>query len=209
MPTSAHPETMRFDLKIIASWIEPGWRVLDLGCGNGDLLAYLQAEKQIRGTGIEQAETKVVQCIARGLTVLQGDFRFEVLDYPDHCFDVVILSQTLQQIYDPQQLLVDLLRISRRVIVSFPNFSHWKARLQVLVTGRAPITDQLPYQWYDTPNIRIISIKDFKRFLYASGMRTVKEAAIDVPHHGAHGRIVHLAANLRATYGVMMLERDA
>jgi methionine biosynthesis protein MetW len=202
-------EAMRFDLQVIASWIEPGARVLDLGCGHGDLLEYLKKHKQVKGTGIEFSEEKVAKCIERGLTVLQGDFRKEVCDYPEGRFDVVVLSQTLQQIRDPKELLRDLLWIGKRVIVSFPNFAHWSARLQILFTGMAPITDQLPYEWYNTPNIRVISIRDFKRFLRISGVRTVREVAINTHHHDFKGNIVRSFKNLRATYGIMMVERVA
>lgn len=199
--------TMRFDLQVIASWIEPGSKVLDLGCGNGDLLAYLKEHKQIHGTGIEFSEDKAARCIERGLTVLQGDFRREVRDYPEQCFDVIVLSQTLQQVDDPKELFIDLLRIGQRVIVSFPNFAHWSARLQILFTGMVPVTDQLPYEWYNTPNIRIISIKDFKRFLRITGVRVVHEVAINTHHHDYKGHIIRFFTNLRATYGIMMLER--
>jgi methionine biosynthesis protein MetW len=199
--------TVRFDLQVIASWIDPGSRVLDLGCGNGDLLDYLKKHKQVNGTGIEYSEDKAARCIERGLTVLQGDFRKEVRDYPEKRFDVIVLSQTLQQVYDPKELLVDLLRIGRQVIVSFPNFAHWSARLQILLTGMAPVTDQLPYEWHNTPNIRVISIKDFKRFLRVTGVRVVREVAINTHHHDYKGHIVRRFTNLRATYGIMMLER--
>ena len=198
---------LRVDLKLIADRIEPGSRVLDLGCGSGDLLDYLKRHKQITGTGIEFSEEKAARCIERGLTVLQGDFRQEVKDYPEGRFDVVVLSQTLQQIADPKELLIDLLWIGKRVIVSFPNFAHWSARLQILFTGMAPITDQLPYEWYNTPNIRVISIKDFKRFLRLFGVRTVREVAINTHHHDYKGNIVRSFKNLRATYGIMMVER--
>ena len=122
---------------------------------------------------------------------------------------MVVLSQTLQQIRDPKELLRDLLWIGKRVIVSFPNFAHWSARLQILFTGMAPITDQLPYEWYNTPNIRVISIRDFKRFLRISGVRTVREVAINTHHHDFKGNIVRSFKNLRATYGIMMVERVA
>jgi methionine biosynthesis protein MetW len=199
----------RFDLQVIASWISPGARVLDLGCGNGDLLHYLKQEKQVHGTGIEQSESKVARCIERGLTVLQGDFQEEMHDYPDLSFDFVILSQTLQQIMEPKELIPELLRVGKRVIVSFPNFGHWRVRMQILFTGHAPVTDQLPYEWYDTPNIRVITINDFKRFLRMTGVRLAREVAINTHHHDREGHIVTSLTNLRATYGIMMLERPA
>lgn len=204
-----HLDNTRFDLQVIASWIDPGARVLDLGCGNGDLLYYLKHEKKTHGTGIELSEDKVAKCIERGLTVLQGNFLEEVLDYPDLSFDFVILSQTLQQIMEPKELIKELLRVGKRVIVSFPNFGHWKVRLQVLFTGHAPVTDQLPYEWYDTPNIRVISINDFKRFLRMTGVRIAREVAINTHHHDREGHIITYLHNLRATYGIMMLERPS
>lgn len=203
------PDNTRFDLQVIASWITPGARVLDLGCGNGDLLDQLKRDKQVHGTGIELSESKVARCIERGLTVLQGDFQEEVHDYPDLSFDYVILSQTLQQILEPKVLLPELLRVGKRVIVSFPNFGHWLVRIQVLFTGHAPVTDQLPYEWYDTPNIRVITINDFKRFLRMTGVRLAREVAINTHHHDREGHIVTYLTNLRATYGIMMLERPA
>ena len=153
---------MHFDLQIIASWIEPGSRVLDLGCGEGDLLHFLKGNKRVIGTGIEYVEAKVARCITKGLSVLQGDMNEEVLDYEDDTFDYVILSQTLQQVYEPAKLIQAMLRVGKKGIVSFPNFGQWGIRLQLLVRGRAPITRQLPYEWYDTPNIRVITIKDFR-----------------------------------------------
>lgn len=209
MNTEKSMENTRFDLKIIASWIQPESRVLDLGCGNGDLLFSLKKQKKIRGTGIEQSEVKAARCIERGLTVLQGDFREEVHDYPDSSFDFIILSQTLQQVMDPEALIPELLRIGRKVIVSFPNFGHWLIRLQILFTGQAPVTDQLPYEWYNTPNIRVITIRDFKRFLRMTGVRLAREVAINTHHHDREGHIIRRFTNMRATYGIMMLERPA
>ena len=197
---------LRFDLMVIASWIEPGARVLDLGCGHGDLLAYLKKEKQIQGTGIEQDKEKAASCIERGLSVLQGDIREEVADYPDAAFDVVILSQTLQQVYQPDVLLESLSRIGRQVIVSFPNFSHYRIRMQLLFQGQAPKSRQLPYSWYDTPNIRVITLADFRKFSRDVGYTIVKECAINTHEQERSGRIVKLFSNLRATYGIFLIE---
>lgn len=199
---------IRFDLQILASWIEPGSKVLDLGCGEGDLLYFLKKHKQVEGTGIERAEAKVAQCIEKGLSVLQGDINEEVLDYPDHTFDYVIVSQTLQQVYEPDKLIQALLRIGKKGIVSFPNFSHWGIRLQLLKTGYAPITRQLPYEWYDTPNIRVITLKDFRKFSKEVGFKILKEAAINTNSHDRYGNIVTFLPNLRATYGIFLIGKD-
>lgn len=196
---------IRFDLQIVASWIQPGSKVLDLGCGEGDLLHFLKERKHVNGTGIECIEAKVAQCIEKGLSVLQGDINEEVLDYPDDTFDYVILSQTLQQVYEPDNLIQSLLRIGKRGIVSFPNFSHWGVRLQLLATGYAPITRQLPYEWYDTPNIRVITIKDFRKFSRKVGFEILKEVAINTNSHDKRGNIVKFLPSLRATYGVFLI----
>lgn len=200
-------EPMRFDLQIIASWIEPGSKVLDLGCGSGTLLSWLQNNKNIHGTGIEQDQDKAADCISRGLTVLQGDLSQEVQDYPDNSFDYVILSQTLQQVYEPAILLSMLARIGRHVIVSFPNFSHYKIRWQLLTRGQAPKNEQLPYSWYNTPNIRVITLEDFRKFARNVGYTIVKEVAINTHHHDKEGHIVNWLTNLRATYGIFLIEK--
>jgi methionine biosynthesis protein MetW len=196
---------MRFDLHIIASWIEPGSKVLDLGCGEGDLLHFLKTNKQVVGAGIERVEAKVAQSVERGLSVLQGDINEEVLDYPDNTFDYAILSLTLQQVYEPANLIQSLLRIGKRGIVSFPNFSHWGIRFQLLMTGYAPITKQLPYEWYDTPNIRVITVKDFRKFSKKVGFEIIKEVAINTNSHDRRGKIVGFLPTLRATYGIFLI----
>lgn len=201
------PEQLRFDLAIIASWIKPGSRVLDLGCGQGDLLAWLKKHKGIHGTGIEQDKEKAATCISRGLSVLQGDLKDEVLDYPDDCFDMVILSQTLQQVYQPDELLKSLARIGKQVIVSFPNFSHYRIRMQLLFKGQAPKSRQLPFSWYDTPNIRVITLADFRKFSRDVGYDIVKECAINTHDKDRRGKIVSILSNLRATYGVFLIEK--
>ena len=198
---------MRYDLQIIASWIDPGSKVLDLGCGKGELLSYLKKEKQILGTGIESSEEKAAKCIEKGLQVLQGDITEEILDYPDNAFDYVILSQTLQQVYEPHKLIKELLRVGRRIIVSFPNFSHWAIRLQILFSGYAPKNRQLPYEWYDTPNIRVITIKDFRRFVNNTGCRVIREVAINTHSQDLQGNIINFLPNLRATYGIFLVSK--
>jgi len=198
---------VRYDLSVIASWIEPDAKVLDLGCGSGDLLAHLKSEKNVRGTGIEIDEDKVSQGIARGLSVLHGDIREEVADYPDGMFDYVILSQTLQQVYEPAELIAQMLRIGKKGIVSFPNFAYYRIRLQLLFRGRAPVSRELPYHWYDTPNIRVITISDFRKFCAKSGFRVLTGTAVSSPHHHEQGVRISFFPNLFATYGIYLLGR--
>jgi len=209
--SSAKPlnSRMRYDLQIIASWIGAGSRVIDLGCGEGNLLKHLITRKQVIGTGIERNEAKVADCIAKGLSILQGDINEEVLDYPDDTFDYVILSQTLQQVYEPDTLIRDMLRIGKRGIVSFPNFSHWKPRLQLLLSGFAPVTKQLPYEWYNTPNIRVITIKDFRKFIQEVGLYILREVAIGTQAEDRYGKAIKIFPNLRATYGIFLIGNGA
>ena len=196
---------MRFDLHLIATWIKPGARVLDLGCGEGSLLEYLIQHKNVKGSGIEQDESRVAKSIEKGLSVIQGDINQEVQDYPDDSFDYVILSQTLQQVYAPDDLIRSMLRIGKMGIVSFPNFSHWRGRMHLFMTGYAPVTKQLPYQWFDTPNIRVITLKDFRKFAREVGYRILKEVAIDSQSVNREGNIVRLMPDLRATYGIFLI----
>ncbi len=196
---------MRFDLEIIASWIDPGTKVLDLGCGSGDLLHFLVRNKEVTGTGIDFEEANIARCIERGISVIQGDINEEVLDYADNTFDYVILSRTLQQVYEPEALLKELLRVGRRIVVSFPNFSHWLCRMQLFFMGRTPTTSQLPYEWYNTPNIRVITLRDFRGFVQKTGFKIIRETGINTQNEDLHGRVIRLLPNLRATYGIFLI----
>lgn len=193
---------MRFDLKIIASWIKPGSTVLGLGCGEGDLLYHLKHEKNVKETGIEIKESKVAVCIEKGLSVLQGDINTEIKDYSDKSFDYVILSQTLQQVYDPEGLITQILRVGKEAVVSFPNFGHFKIRAQLLIAGKAPVSRELPYQWYDTPNIRVLTLEDFKIFANKIGFNVHMEAAIKPGANSHEGKIIRFLPNIFATYGI-------
>ncbi|BDQ34401.1 methionine biosynthesis protein MetW [Pseudodesulfovibrio portus] len=196
---------MRFDLQVIASWIEPGSKVLDLGCRTGSLLAYLTEHKSIRGTGIEIDEGHAGEAIAKGLSVIHGDIYEEIEDYPDNAFDYVILSQALMQVMDPETLIREMLRVGRLCVVSFPNFTHYRNRLQMLFTGRAPMSKELPYEWYNTPNIRVVPIIDFRRFCANMRVPIVKEVAISTHHHDEKGTVITFLPNLFATFGIFML----
>lgn len=199
---------LRYDLQVVAAWINTGARVLGLGCGEGDLLYYLKTQKDVACTGIEIDESRAARCIERGLTVLQGDINEEVQDYPNDAFDYVVLSQTLQQIYAPADLIKSMLRIGKRAVVSFPNFSHWKIRRQLLLKGIAPVSRELPYQWHNTPNIRVITIKDFQRYAGEVGFKIFKAVAINTHHHDRSGHVITFFPNLRASYGIFLIGKE-
>ncbi|MCZ8099960.1 MAG: methionine biosynthesis protein MetW [Alsobacter sp.] len=158
-PTGA--SATRIDLLLVAGMVEPGSRVLDVGCGDGTLLRMLQDGRGVDARGIELSQAGVNACVARGLSVIQGDADTDLTAYPDDSFDYVILSQTLQATHRPKVVLENMLRIGRRAIVSFPNFGHWAVRTRLVFGGRMPVTENLPVSWYETPNIHFCTIRDF------------------------------------------------
>ena len=169
-------DDIRSDHRVIFDWIEPGARVLDLGCGGGELIDLLSREKDARVQGIELDEKAIWECVRKGLSVCQGDIETGLAEYPDRCFDYVILNQSLQEVRKASFLLREALRVGERAIVGFPNFAHIGARVSLFFGGRAPMTPSLPYRWYDTPNVRFLSVDDF-RVLCAEMGFTVEKAA--------------------------------
>jgi methionine biosynthesis protein MetW len=155
------PPQIRIDLQQVADLVPSGSRVLDIGCSEGTLLAYLKNFKQVDGRGLELSMAKVRAAVSQGLPVIQGNLETDLADYPAEAFDYVILSQTLQATHNPQTVIEEMLRVGRRAIVSFPNFGHWRVRLSVMFGGRMPITPTLDDAWFDTPNIHLCTILDF------------------------------------------------
>lgn len=198
----------RVDLKIIADLVLPGSRVLDVGCEDGALLALLEQARGVDGRGIEISQMGVRAALARGLAVIQGDADSDLDQYPDKAFDYVILSQTIQATRHPRRVLENLLRIGRRVIVSFPNFGHVDVRLRLLLFGRMPVSKRLPYTWYDTPNIHFCTIRDFMALAEEIGATVEQSLALD-----SRGRLLSIAApwwvwNLFGAQGVFVLSRN-
>ena len=173
----------RIDLKVIADFIKPRARVLDVGCGDGELLEYLELDKQVDGRGVEISQRGVNESVARGLSVIQGDADTDLVFYPDKGFDYVILSQTLQATRNPKEVLRELLRIGERAIVSFPNFGFWQVRLSLLFRGRMPVARELSYSWYDTPNIHFCTIRDFIALCDEIGATVESAMALDRDGH--------------------------
>ncbi|UCD49126.1 MAG: homoserine O-acetyltransferase [Phycisphaerales bacterium] len=194
----------RVDYDLVESLIAPDSTVLDVGCGDGELLANLRRDKHIEGRGIELQQDLVLGCVCRKLSIIQYDIERGLSSYADKSFDYVIMSQTVQTIKHPERVLKELLRVGRKVIVSFPNFGHWRCRVQLLLSGRAPVTRQLPFGWYDTPNIHCLSLKDFDAFCRKLGATVERR----IPLVKTSTNPVRVAPNLRAEQVIYMTSKD-
>lgn len=192
---------LRTDLSLIAAHIRPGARVLDVGCGNGALLEALRA-KQCDARGMEIDAGDVAECVAKGLSVIQGDADADLAFYPDRSFDYAILSETLQTMMRPAKALDELLRIGQHAVVSFPNFAHWRVRMSLLTGGRMPVTRLLPIAWYETPNIHHLTVADFEDLVAQRGIR-VEQAWFLSGDRQISARL----ANLRAEHAIYVLSR--
>jgi methionine biosynthesis protein MetW len=179
----------RSDFAAIAEWVRPGSRVLDLGCGDGTLLGYLKSRLGVTGYGVEIVDDKVLSCVRNGVNVIQGDLERGLAEFGDRSFDYVILSQTLQAVKNSERIIRDMLRVGREGIVTFPNFGYWRNRLHV-VAGYMPVSDNLPYQWFDTPNVHLCTIADFERFCGERRIRIVERKVL------TNGTTVKLLPNL-------------
>jgi methionine biosynthesis protein MetW len=197
------PAKLRLDYELIEALIPDGAKVLDLGCGDGQLLADLTEFKGCEGRGIELDEGAVLECIQRGVAVYHGDMVEGMECYRAGHFDVVILSQTLQQTMDPPRVIREMLRVGRKAIISFPNFGHWGVRLQLLWTGRMPRSHALPHHWYNTPNVHLCTVKDFEEFCEREKLEIVEEIFLTPRYRHTSG----LMANWRAGLAIFQLQR--
>ncbi|HWI28361.1 MAG TPA: methionine biosynthesis protein MetW [Stellaceae bacterium] len=203
----ASAASLRGDLRLVADMVEAGSRVLDVGCGDGELLAYLAGEKRVDGRGMELSQSGVNAGVRHGLSVIQGDADHDLQDYPSDAFDYVVLSQTLQATRQPRRVIEHLVRIGRRAVVSFPNFGHWRIRLSLLTHGRMPMTPALAHPWYETPNIHLCTILDFIALCEELGV--VIERSIALDRNGLPYRLNPRGglANLMAEQALFLLRR--
>jgi methionine biosynthesis protein MetW len=198
---------IRSDLQLIADMVEDGARVLDIGCEDGQLLEHLKRHKRAIGRGIELSQAGVNACVARGLSVVQGDADTDLRDYPSAAFDYAILSQTLQATENPKGVLAELVRIARHAVVSFPNFGHWRVRWSVAAHGRMPVTPALTYQWWDTPNIHLCTIRDFLALAEAVGVTIEQGLALDAAGRPLAAPVTSGWANLVGAQAIFKLRR--
>lgn len=173
---------MRADLEIIEDWFGEGQRVLDLGCGDGELLAHLRATKQIRGLGIEIDHDHITECVARGVNVIEKNIDEGLASINSSSFDTVVMTQALQVMHRPDQIVEEMLRIGKEGIITFPNFAHWRARFYLAMRGRMPVSKFLPYTWYDTPNIHFCTFKDFEQLCIDRNIRIIERTVVDHSH---------------------------
>jgi len=195
-------ENIHLDYRIIAKIINRQAHILDLGCGSGDLLALLISEKQAFVQGIELNDEEMHRCVEKGLTVLQGDIESGLVDYPDKSFDYVILNQIMQEIKKADFVIAEALRVGRRVIIGFPNFAHIKARLTLTFAGKTPINEALPYYWYETPNIRFLTIRDFTDYC------AKRDIVIEEKYFLGKTRLIRFLPNLFALSALFVIKRN-
>jgi methionine biosynthesis protein MetW len=197
---------VRADLDLVARMVPPGSRVLDLGCGDGDLLAELIASRGCRGQGVEVSREALHACVERGVPVVEADIDRGLPEFEDGSFDVVVLSQTLQAVHRPALVLREVTRVGRLGIVSFPNFGHWRLRVQLVARGKMPVTRTLPYRWYETPNIHLCTVRDFEALARAEGLTLLDRRLLDASGGAAPAR-ARRRPNLLAAGAAYLLRR--
>jgi len=194
--------------KVISEEIKNGERVLDLGCGSGELLSHLIKNKNVRGHGIDISDEMIIKCIEKGLSVIQLDIDNLPLDFPTKSFDTVILNQTIQQIFNSKEIIMEMLRIGKKGILGFPNFGTFSIRTKFLFSGRMPVSKELPYRWYDTPNIHLLTIKDFKIFCKENNIYIKKEIYLKRKICSDKYKKIKFFPNIRAELAVFIITKD-
>ena len=199
---------MKKEFKIIANLIKDQTRVLDIGCGDGTLMKFLEENKNVDARGLEISKNKVQNCIGKGLTVIEGNAEKDLQQFPNTSFDYAILSQTLQAFYNPEKVINDLLRVSKKAIVTIPNFGYWKIRLKLLIEGTMPVTKNLPDEWYNTPNLHMCTIKDFYNFTKKREIKITQSLAV----HNERATIITETnrgiKNLTTDLGIFLIEKN-
>jgi len=199
---------MKLESEIVNSFIEQSSKVLDVGCGDGEILLNLKEQKNIDARGFEIDHKKVQESLIKGLSVIQGDAEKDLMNYPNKSFDYVILTQTLQAFYDPRKVLNEILRIGKNAIVSIPNFGYWKVRLDLLIKGKMPVTEALPNTWFNTPNLHMCTIKDFYELCNLDGIKIKKSIAITNKKHSAITKSSLEFKNLTSELAIFLLSKS-
>lgn len=197
--------TLRADLQIIEQWIRPGSHVLDLGCGDGELLSYLRDSKGVHGYGLEIDPDKISACVRKGVNVIEQDLDKELDNFEDKSFDTVVMTQSLQAMHYPDRVLEDMLRIGKEGILTFPNFAHWRCRLYLGLRGQMPVSDFMPYTWYNTPNIHFCTFKDFEDLCRERSIQILDRLVVDQSHQA--GRLSALWPNLLGEIAIYRVTR--
>ena len=198
---------MRGDLKLIATLINPGARVLDLGCGEGELLDHLQRDKRVNGYGLDRDEENTRTCVRKGVNVIEQDLDQGLSNFVDASFDMVVMTDALQAVKAPRELVRDMLRIGEECIVTFPNFAHWRCRAQLALSGVMPVSKQLPHNWFDTPNIHLCTFTDFEQLCAAESINIIQRRVVNANHQ--EKKFINWAPNFFGTYAFYRLGKSS
>lgn len=185
-PTSPNNAPLRAELSVLQRWIKPKSRILDMGCGSGELLSFLLEDRQVTGYGLEIDQEKIAECILKGVNVIEQNLDDDLSHFSENSFDLVVMAQALQYMQQPHKVLDEMTRIGKEAIITFPNFGYWRTRLYLMVKGRMPVSETLPYNWYDTPNIHLCTFNDFEALCLQNGYQILNRSVTDTAHKRAN-----------------------